>query len=143
MLLHNLETTHDQFEQAQQESNFWKESYFQLREACQQYVSANGLAPFDYIVALETELKHEKVYKSCLEEKYKVMRPSAHSAHKRTPTSQHTAKHSPQTDRLPKQIDASPSTRIKESPEPVRMQNKHKIGPKSIEFFKFKDNRQT
>ena len=40
-------------------------------------MDSNGLAPFGYITALEDELRREKVTKSCLDEKYKVMHPQA------------------------------------------------------------------
>lgn len=56
---------------------FWKENYYHLREACHKYADSNGLVPFDYITSLETELRKEKVSKSCLEEKFKVMHPQS------------------------------------------------------------------
>jgi hypothetical protein len=77
VLIHNLEETWEKLEQSEKEKLFWKESYYHLRESCQRYVDSNGMVPFDYITALESELKKEKVSKSCLEEKFKVMHPQS------------------------------------------------------------------
>lgn len=53
LLLDNLDATCDHLQQAQTERDFWKDSYFNLRTSCQQYVQCNGLTPFNYIIALQ------------------------------------------------------------------------------------------
>jgi len=52
-LLGNLEETWDKLEQVQTEKDFWKDSYFNLKTACEQYVERGGLTPFNYIASLE------------------------------------------------------------------------------------------
>lgn len=75
LLIHNLEQTWEKLEKTETEKLFWKENYYNLRESCEKYVDKNGMIPFNYITALESELKQEKVSKSCLQEKFKVMHP--------------------------------------------------------------------
>lgn len=106
VLLQNLEETWEKLEEVESEKTFWKENYINLRQACQHYVDSNGLAPFTYLAALQQELKQEKVHKSCLEEKLKVMVPSNR-----------------------------PSPMQRDTP------SKSKIGPKNIEFFKFREQK--
>lgn len=144
LLIHNLEETWEKLEQAEAEKTFWKESYYHLRESCQKYVDTSALAPFSYIASLEDELRKEKVYKSCLEEKFKVMHPQSlnHSSREarqfreqpgREDNEQHQHSISKQD------INKSTSTlKFKDSPNETKFQSKHKIGPKNIEFFKFK-----
>jgi hypothetical protein len=135
---------------------FWKDSYFHLREACQHYVECSGLTPFNYIASLEEELKKEKVYKSCLEEKFKIMQPkvstmTAKEKHREliaTPSEHRHIDLSPQQVELNRsqqqaEINKSNSSTLifRESQGDVRFQNKHKIGPKNIEIFKFREQK--
>jgi hypothetical protein len=82
------------------------------------------------------------VYKSCLQEKFKVMHPQAmcmtsKQEHKKETKSAQTERDGHKTTK--KDINRSTSTVLfKDSPAQTKFQSQHKIGPKSIEFFKFK-----
>ena len=115
---------------------FWKENYYHLRESCQKYVDSSGMVPFDYITALESELKKEKVSKSCLEEKFKVMHPQAINHTQRIEKRQKEQKsyeEEKEASTVHRDVNKSNSTtHIKESPNSAKLQSKHKIGPKNI-----------
>lgn len=52
ILLGHLQEVYDKYQQVQEEKDFWKDSYFQLKEACGHYVQAGGITPFTYIASL-------------------------------------------------------------------------------------------
>jgi hypothetical protein len=95
------------------------------------------MVPFDYITALESELKKEKVSKSCIEEKFKVMHPQ--SVGRTFKIEKKPQEEEKDLSTVHRDINKSNSTALfKESPDSVKYQSKHKIGPKNIEFFKFR-----
>ena len=145
LLVQTLEETCERLDQTQQERNYWKDSYFHLRDACSKYVDANSLTPFDYITALENELRKEKVSKSCLKEKFKVMQPRMLNSTIKT-SERGKQQGTAYSDKFREQATSHKESMYRSHSssmmkEEVRFQNKHKIGPKSIEFFRFKEHK--